>query len=175
MMGENQMKAQETFNKANLAFVEENYPLAESLYSEAITHDSSNADYYLKLATVRQQLENWDESLKDVQKALAIIPKTDSTLTSKANLRKGIALYGICSFNSCLELGRFQDARDTLEIVSQEEGSRAKWIKKCEEKGAVLKVVKVEVDYAKAAAEALEKLNAPREPVRVAKKVRHEW
>jgi suppressor of G2 allele of SKP1 len=68
-------------------------------------------------------------------------------------------------------LGRYQAAIDALDKVSQGESSLAKWVKKCEDKGAVKPVF----DAVSAARDALAKLNAPKEPVRVAKKVRHEW
>uniref|UniRef100_T1IHX8 CS domain-containing protein n=1 Tax=Strigamia maritima TaxID=126957 RepID=T1IHX8_STRMM len=76
------------FNKANEAFIDEEYALAIDYYTKAIAIDFGRQDYYRNRANSYMKLEKYREAKCDVDRALEL-----GTADSKLCLWKGTACY----------------------------------------------------------------------------------
>lgn len=61
--------------KGSYALEHEDYPLADSCYTQAIRFDALNADYYLERAQVRHALSRYNLALADYDKVIELIPQ----------------------------------------------------------------------------------------------------
>lgn len=78
-------KAQEVFNRANSAFVDENYDTALQDYNLLFDIVSQpTADMFLKRSACHAKLENFVEAISDANNAIKLAPQNP-----QAYLRKG--------------------------------------------------------------------------------------
>jgi len=114
------MAALEHFNKANVAFVEEDFEESLEQYNAAITADSSNADFFNGRSQLFLRIEKYQEALNDAVAALDL-----NGSNPKYYMRKGVALFN---------LNNIQDAWATF-AAGKAYGDEKKfdsWIEKCE-------------------------------------------
>lgn len=113
--------AENIFNKANSAFVDENFTEALELYNTAIEMDPSNAEYYVKRSACHYRLKQFTDAIADANTALKINPKH-----AQAYLRKGMAAFS---------LEEYESARASFQKGLELEPSNnifKTWIRKCD-------------------------------------------
>lgn len=117
------------FADANLAFVDEDYTRALSLYTTLVEAEPSNPDFYLKRAAAHSKLGSHSAALTDAQAAI-MLADGKADVVGKAHLRRGMALW---------ELGKKSEARDAFVEAQRCAGGPGKedavlkrWLDKCE-------------------------------------------
>eukprot|EP00252_Welwitschia_mirabilis_P027817 TRINITY_DN9687_c0_g2_i2.p1 TRINITY_DN9687_c0_g2~~TRINITY_DN9687_c0_g2_i2.p1 ORF type:complete len:376 (-),score=94.87 TRINITY_DN9687_c0_g2_i2:389-1516(-) len=113
--------AEEIANKANEAFIDEDYVQAVDLYTQAISLEPSKAAFYASRAQAHLKLENFTDVVADANKAIEL----DSSL-SKAYLRKGMACFSLEEYHTALDAFKAGAALDPQNSLFK------KWISKCE-------------------------------------------
>lgn len=111
----------EYFSKANEEFVRENYLKALELYSEAISADDTNDDFYSSRAHTYLKLEHYKDALQDCNKAIELNPKN-----AKAFYRKGVSLFNLEDYKSA------KDAFCSGQAIDNQDENFKTWIRKCE-------------------------------------------
>jgi stress-induced-phosphoprotein 1 len=106
-------------NKGNTEYQAGNYPAAVENYTYAIEMEPKNHIYVTNRSTAYAAMKQWEKSLKDADKAIAL--KSD---WAKGFFRKGIALF---------ELGRFQEAASAFKKACSMEPENADVQKRYEE------------------------------------------
>ncbi|XP_041358470.1 protein SGT1 homolog [Gigantopelta aegis] len=151
------------FSKANEEFVNENYKRAVELYTEAIDADGSRDEFFCSRAQAHIKLENFNEAKEDCCTALSLNSKS-----SKATLRKGVALFNLEDYQSAL------DAFKEGQKLNETDSSYDSWIKKCEEK---MKSLSMGDDSIKLQSQVPVPSEPPTEhkPVPILPSVRHDW
>ncbi|KAJ3415383.1 Cochaperone protein [Chytridiales sp. JEL 0842] len=96
------MQGETFFSQANAAFVDEDYDLALSLFTQAIQQNPSSADYYLKRATTYAKLHKHKESLDDAT-AASMLALGNLDVAGRAMLRKGTALFELGDYGGSLK------------------------------------------------------------------------
>ncbi|XP_071847163.1 protein SGT1 homolog [Apostichopus japonicus] len=113
----------EYFQKANEAFVDENYDEALKLYTAAIENDSTVVEYFVKRAQTYIKLAKYAEAEGDAGQARSLDPSSP-----KACLRQGVAQF---------HLEKYKDALASFQTGSQLDKADAnfsQWIEKCKAK-----------------------------------------
>lgn len=110
----------EQFQKANEAFVDENYDEALKLYTAAIETDSNVAEYFVKRAQTYIKLSKYKEAEEDALKACSMDPANP-----KACLRKGVAQFHLKKYKDAL--ASFQTGSE----LDEADANLKQWIDKC--------------------------------------------
>lgn len=111
------------FQKANEAFVDDNYEEALKLYTLAIEADGTIAEYFVKRSQTYIKLTQYEAAEEDASKACELDPSN-----SKAFLRKGVAQF---------HRKKYKDALESLEAglkLDEKDDNFQKWIEKCKAK-----------------------------------------
>eukprot|EP00029_Vermamoeba_vermiformis_P010546 TRINITY_DN555_c0_g1_i1.p1 TRINITY_DN555_c0_g1~~TRINITY_DN555_c0_g1_i1.p1 ORF type:complete len:135 (+),score=27.01 TRINITY_DN555_c0_g1_i1:42-446(+) len=87
--------AEGTFNKANAAFVDEDFSAALEHYNSAIQLEGDNAEFYVKRSACHYKLKNFTDAISDANNAIKLNPKL-----AQAYLRKGMAAFALEEFES---------------------------------------------------------------------------
>ncbi|KAI9323490.1 SGS domain-containing protein [Dichotomocladium elegans] len=121
--------AADLFVSANDAFFDDDYDEALKLYTKAIEADPAHSEALLRRCTVYQKLNQFDNALKDANKALEILngPKGTRSLLARANLQKGIILFHQKQY---LEA---QKAFKATQELNPNERSLATWLRKVDD------------------------------------------
>uniref|UniRef100_A0A7S0S318 Uncharacterized protein n=1 Tax=Chlamydomonas leiostraca TaxID=1034604 RepID=A0A7S0S318_9CHLO len=108
-------------DRANQAFVEEEYEQAVELYTEALKTDPNNAKIYECRSHAHIKLENYLEAAEDAAKAIELDPTM-----GKAYLRRGMA---------CFHLEEYEAAKQAFEAGAKQAPDMTQfktWIRKCQ-------------------------------------------
>jgi len=87
--------AENIFNKANGAFVDEDFSTALENYNSAIQLEGDNAEFYIKRSACHYKLKNFTDAISDANNAIKLNPKLP-----QAYLRKGMAAFALEEFES---------------------------------------------------------------------------
>jgi suppressor of G2 allele of SKP1 len=87
--------AESIFNKANGAFVDEDFSAALELYNSAIQLEGDNAEFYIKRSACHYKLKNFTDAISDANNAIKLNP-----ILLQAYLRKGMAAFALEEFES---------------------------------------------------------------------------
>ncbi|KAI9497603.1 SGT1, suppressor of G2 allele of SKP1, isoform CRA_b [Zychaea mexicana] len=123
------MNANELLVRANDAFFDDDYDEALSLYTQVIDNEPDNAEALLRRCTVHQKLNKLDNALTDASKAVEILngPKGTRTLLARANLQKGIVLFGLKQYKEA------QQHFETAKSLNPNERTLTTWLRKVED------------------------------------------
>jgi len=122
--------AQSLYSQGNEAFVNEDYPGAVELYTNALALHQHFADALVARAHALIKTDKYSEAKKDADKAIDILRAAGGETTpliSKAFLRSGVASF---------HLGRYRDAKNCFE-EGQKVGGEAglkQWMSWCDDK-----------------------------------------
>ncbi|KAI9478953.1 Cochaperone protein [Coemansia sp. RSA 989] len=159
----NKKTANILFQQANEAYFDDEFEQSESLYTQAIAADSTNADYYLKRAQVRGKLGNIESAAKDARQASTLAANKSDQLRQYF---KALFLHGKWAY----ELKQYDESAESLRKANTINPSHEE-VKSLLEKVEPL-TTPVPEPQQPAATEAAQD-EAPAAPARP--KVRHEW
>ena len=96
-------KAHELKNKANTAFQNHDYDLAESLYSEALNLNMGSRPIWTNRAVCRNTMKKYEDAISDCANALSLNSKCTRSIIQKGN--------------AFLGLSRFAEAKECFDLL----------------------------------------------------------
>lgn len=109
--------ALELYHRANELFISENYVLAETVYTKAISLDGKNAEFYIKRSTANAKLKRFTAACMDGKEAVKLCPRSDL-----AYLRLGIAQHNSEQYKEAHESllnAKLYSKTDNLTLINE--------------------------------------------------------
>lgn len=116
--------ASDLLQRANAAFVDEDYDTAVQIYTEAIAADPTLTAAYSARAAVYLKQSKHREALQDAAAALNLDPECEPAL-----FRKGAACFGLEDYATAS--AAFNLGKDILERAGQDSRKYKTWLRKC--------------------------------------------
>ncbi|TPX32660.1 hypothetical protein SeMB42_g07594 [Synchytrium endobioticum] len=156
-------EAQEYYQQANEAFVDEDYSSAYALYSKSIQLDPSRADVYLKRSLVASKLKQHQNAVTDAVRVIELCNATSTTkedLCVKATMRKGLGLFELEDYEQA------HQAFASLLSMAPDDAAAKQWLSKA---AAAIEA------KPKPPAETAPSVIPPPSAIMGSPRVRHEW